>query len=99
VRPHVTRAGSAIPVKFSLGGYRGLQIFEAGYPGSVLIACDSSAPLDPVEETVTAGSSGLSYDAATDTYTRLRASRRLVKSAFEVQPRSRYGSLRLMNWW
>lgn len=66
---NVAKAGSAIPVKFSLGGDQGLQIFEAGYPGSLLTTCDSSAPLDAVEETATAGSSALSYDAATDTYT------------------------------
>ena len=28
----VAQAGSAIPVKFSLGGNMGLQIFAAGYP-------------------------------------------------------------------
>ena len=29
------KAGSAIPVKFSLGGDKGLNIFAAGYPKSV----------------------------------------------------------------
>ena len=33
------------------------------------VRCDSSLPSDPVEQTVTAGASGLSYDAATDVYT------------------------------
>ena len=55
------KAGSAIPVKFSLGGNQGLAIFAVGYPKSQKIGCDSSAPIDPVEETVTAGSSSLSY--------------------------------------
>ncbi|HEU5103883.1 MAG TPA: PxKF domain-containing protein [Roseiflexaceae bacterium] len=62
-------AGRAIPVKFSLSGDQGLDIFMSGYPASQRIDCDSSLPTDMVEETVTAGSSSLSYDAATDTYT------------------------------
>jgi Tol biopolymer transport system component len=63
------KAGTAIPVKFGLGGDKGLDIFATGYPASRRIACDTSVGLDLLEETVTAGSSGLSYDAATDTYT------------------------------
>ena len=62
-------AGKAIPVKFSLGGDQGLDIFETGYPKSQLIACDSMATVDGIEQTVTAGSSSLSYDSSTDTYT------------------------------
>jgi hypothetical protein len=63
------KAGSAIPVKFSLGGDQGLNIFKAGYPKAIPMACDSSATADTVEETVTAGGSGLTYDAAADQYT------------------------------
>jgi hypothetical protein len=66
---NVAKGGQAIPVKFSLGGNQGLNIFAAGYPISQQIACDSSAPLDDVEQTVAAGSSSLSYDATTNTYT------------------------------
>ncbi len=62
------KAGSAVPVKFSLAGNQGLTIFEAGYPQSQTIACDPNAIVDGVDETVTAGASGLSYDAATDQY-------------------------------
>ncbi|MGH2674811.1 MAG: PxKF domain-containing protein [Actinomycetota bacterium] len=61
--------GRAVPVKFSLGGDQGLDIFEAGYPRSQQIACDSTAPVDGIEETVAAGGSSLSYDPATDQYT------------------------------
>ncbi|HEX4947303.1 MAG TPA: PxKF domain-containing protein, partial [Blastocatellia bacterium] len=60
-------AGSAIPVKFSLGGNRGLNIFAAGFPVSQQIACGSGTP-DDIEETVTAGASSLTYDATTDRY-------------------------------
>ncbi len=63
------KAGSSIPVKFSLGGNQGLNILATGYPRSQPIACASSAPTDSVEETSSAGSSSLSYDAATDRYT------------------------------
>jgi len=62
------KAGSAIPVKFSLGGDQGLSIFAPGYPKSQPIYCDASATYDGIEETVTAGSSSLSYDATTDRY-------------------------------
>ncbi len=65
---NIARARSAIPVKFSLAGDQGLSIFAAGYPASQQIACDSSAPLDAIEETESAGSSSLSYDAGTDEY-------------------------------
>lgn len=65
---NVAKAGSGIPVKFSLSGNQGLGIMVSGSPSSQKISCDSSAPLDPVEETVTAGSSSLSYDALADQY-------------------------------
>lgn len=66
---NVVRAGSAIPVSFSLGGDQGLNIFASGFPASRPIACTSGDPESGVSETVSAGQSGLSYDAATDTYT------------------------------
>jgi hypothetical protein len=62
------KAGQAIPVKFSLGGNQGLNIFAAGYPKSNSIACDASALVDDIEQTVTAGNSSLSYDPASDQY-------------------------------
>jgi len=66
---NMVKAGQAIPVKFSLNGDQGLDIFAAGYPISQKIECDSTTMLDGIEETVTAGSSSLSYDPSTDTYT------------------------------
>jgi hypothetical protein len=62
------KAGQAVPVKFSLHGNMGLDIFSAGYPTSGTIACSSAAQVDPVEQTVTAGGSSLSYDPASDQY-------------------------------
>ena len=46
-----------------------MNIFAAGYPVSQQIACSGGAPVSDIEQTVTAGGSSLSYDAATDTYT------------------------------
>jgi uncharacterized protein len=63
------KAGSAVPVTFSLGGDKGLDIFAVGYPNSTITACDTAAPEDDVEATVTAGGSSLKYDATTNQYT------------------------------
>ena len=63
------RAGAGVPVKFSLGGDLGLGIFASDYPKFEFTACSPGDPVDPVEETVSAGNSGLSYDAATGVYT------------------------------
>lgn len=65
---NVVNAGQAIPVKFSLSGYKGLSIFAAGYPASGVILCDASAPASLIEETVAAGGSSLTYDGGTDRY-------------------------------
>jgi hypothetical protein len=66
---NVVKAGSGIPVKFSLRGNQGLNVFAAGYPKSANIPCNASSPLDQIEATVTAGGSSLSYDASADQYT------------------------------
>lgn len=66
---NVAKAGSAIPVKFGLGGYQGLGIFAPGYPISHPASCDAAGTPDVIETTVTAGGSGLSYAAGADRYT------------------------------
>ena len=66
---NVVKAGQGIPVKFSLDGNQGLNIFETGYPKSQQIACDTAAPADDIQATVTAGSGSLSYNSSTDQYT------------------------------
>lgn len=66
---NVAKAGSAIPVKFSLGGNQGLSIFRAGYPQLTTVSCNTNALTDTIETTVTAGGSSLQYDATTDQYT------------------------------
>jgi hypothetical protein len=67
---NTAKAGSAIPVKFSLGGDQGLTIFAAGYPKAVPTACPGAGtPTDPIEETVNAGAISLQYDPVTQQYT------------------------------
>jgi hypothetical protein len=65
---NIVQAGRAIPVKFSLSGYKGLGIFAAGSPSSGPGACNSSDPATVLTETVTAGSSSLNYDPSADLY-------------------------------
>jgi len=63
------KAGSAIPVKFSLGGNQGLDVLRSGYPKVTMITCPgSSTVVDSIEETSTAGSSSLSYDPTSARY-------------------------------
>lgn len=38
-------------MRFSLNGNQGLDIFVVGYPASQNIGCDSSKPIDHIEET------------------------------------------------
>jgi hypothetical protein len=66
---NVAKAGSGIPVKFSLGGNQGLDIFATGSPSSQQVTCDSGAPLDDIEQTANTGDAILSYDPVTDQYT------------------------------
>ncbi len=67
--PNVVKAGSSVPVKFSLGGSFGLDIIAEGYPQSQMVDCDTGEPTGPAEQVATAGKSGLSYDQKTDQYT------------------------------
>jgi hypothetical protein len=63
------KAGSAIPVKFALGGDFGLAIFKAGYPKVVGVACAGGTTPDPIEYyTDAAGGSSLHYDASGGQY-------------------------------
>jgi N-acetylneuraminic acid mutarotase len=66
---NIVKAGAAVPVKFSLDGDQGLNIFAAGHPASQQVSCTSGAPAAPVEPTADAGSSGFSYDPTSGQYT------------------------------
>jgi len=65
---NVAKAGSAIPVKFSLNGYQGMNIFMSGFPKSGSTSCAAASSSDAIEETVTAGQSSLNYDPLSDQY-------------------------------
>jgi hypothetical protein len=65
---NLVNAGSAVPLKFSLNGNHGLNIF-AGYPVSQQIGCNSGLPVSTLDEVVAAGNSSLSYNSSTDQYT------------------------------
>jgi len=66
---NAAKAGSAVPIRFGLGGDHGMAIFSAGYPRAQVMQCVTGAPTDTIQETVTAGGSSLSYDAASGLYT------------------------------
>jgi uncharacterized protein len=61
---NLIKAGSSVPVKFSLGGDRGLDVFASG-PTVTPVDCTT---LEPVGSPSPAGGAGLHYDAVTDTY-------------------------------
>ena len=63
------KAGSSIPVKFKLGGNHGLDIIDSGFPASAPINCDQTQTLGENEQTITAGSSGLSFNDTSGLYT------------------------------
>ena len=65
---NVVNAGSSVPIKFSLNGNQGMNIFAAGYPKSAVMSCNGAAPTDFIDEIVTPGSSGLTYDPGTNQY-------------------------------
>ena len=78
------KAGSAIPVKFSLGGDRGMNILADGAllasmfpappagpsssPWAEKVTCGSAVSEDSIESTVTANASGLLYDQGAKQY-------------------------------
>ncbi|GHF32239.1 hypothetical protein GCM10017781_06070 [Deinococcus metalli] len=65
---NTVKSGSAVPVKFKLGGYQNMNIFAAGFPMATNIPCNATAPVDDVEELSTATNSGLTWDATAQQY-------------------------------
>jgi hypothetical protein len=64
---NTAKAGAAIPVRFSLAGDQGLTIFAAGSPAALAITCPKGKT-DAIEETVSATTSGLAYEASSARY-------------------------------
>jgi hypothetical protein len=65
---NAAKAGSAIPVKFSLGGFMGYDIFALGYPRTMALDLSTFVVADDIETTVVAGGSSLNYDTTTGQY-------------------------------
>jgi methionine-rich copper-binding protein CopC len=66
--PVVVKAGSVIPVKFSLGGNRGIDVLRAGYPASKAYTCGATPPDDANQPAASVGPGGLRYDSGADMY-------------------------------
>jgi hypothetical protein len=66
---NVAEAGSAVPLNFSLGGDKGLNVIAAGYPASRPLDCEQMDPRGDLEPVQSSGNSGLSYDPQNETYT------------------------------
>jgi hypothetical protein len=62
-------AGQSVPVQFSLNGNQGLNILAAGSPSSQQVACASGTAMGPKMPTSPAGSSSLSYNSTSNSYT------------------------------
>jgi hypothetical protein len=61
------KAGSAVPVKFSLGSNLGLDVLAMSSPVSSAFTCTGNVE-DAIEVTVAAGASSFSYDATAGQY-------------------------------
>jgi hypothetical protein len=61
-------AGQSIPVKFSLGGNQGMNIFATGYPESQQIIAPGSLAPESVPTETPGASPSLTYDPGSDTY-------------------------------
>jgi hypothetical protein len=61
-------AGSAVPLKFSLGGYKGLNVIAGGSPASRPLNCDQFEPWGNWEQAQSAGHHGLTYDPQSGSY-------------------------------
>lgn len=65
---NTARAGATVPVRFTLGGYRGAQVFASGYPQTQAVACPGGARTDEVEQTLPRSAPSLTYRHGVYTY-------------------------------
>ncbi len=79
-------AGQSVPVKFSLGANRGLNIFVGGAPKIRSIACPNAATTLAPIEVYTTSTSVLQYDATSNTYTYVwKTSKTLAGGCYQFQ--------------
>lgn len=62
------KAGSTLPLKFSLGGDQGLAIFRPGYPASESFVCGTTPPSIATQPAALTGPTGFRYDGSRDEY-------------------------------
>lgn len=62
------KAGSVVPVRFSLGGYHGLDVIAAGFPVSSLIDCSANPTLTTGTQISMPGRDALTYNSFTGVY-------------------------------
>jgi hypothetical protein len=65
---NTAKAGSAIPLKFSLAGDQGLDVIADGYPASQAVDCETLETNGSLEPAEPPGQSGLSYAAENGGY-------------------------------
>ena len=61
-------AAQTVPIRFSLGGNRGLNIFATGYPLSRPVNCTTGEPTGVATPIASPGQSGLTYSSGSDSY-------------------------------
>ena len=89
---NTAKAGAAIPVKFKLGGDRGLEVLADGYPTSTTSTCSSTSGTNDVRVTSSASSSRLTFDAKSGTYTYTWKTTTAMKGCRDLTLRFRDGS-------
>jgi len=67
-RVNVVRAGSYVPIRFSLDGYHGRDVIAGGYPRSREVACGSTSDVDGGKRARAAGRWKLRYKPRRDLY-------------------------------
>ena len=65
---NTVKAGKVVPMKFSLGGNRGTQVFASGYPRTTPVPCQTRPRTDEIEQTLSTSASTLSYRSGVYTY-------------------------------
>jgi probable HAF family extracellular repeat protein len=88
---NTTKAGGAVPVRFRLGGNRGLDIFATGFPKSSVMTC-SGGPKDEVELTLPLTKSSLVYERLTQQYVYLWKTERTWRGCRDLVLTFRDGS-------
>ncbi|MCA1701956.1 MAG: PxKF domain-containing protein [Actinobacteria bacterium] len=88
---NMSTAGVSVPLRFSLGGNRGLSVFASGYPRSAAYRCGGTLPTPSVG---TATSGMLTYDATNNTYAYVWKTTKTMKGCRQVALRFKDGTLR-----